>query len=266
MPKLRKTILPRIKKALKEKGLRRTVFACLRGPYQLFADYRKAKANYERPPVEDEFDLRYGVETSTRVHLTDLKIESENWIYAGGYWPSATEVVGEALSAISIRCEDFVFVDFGSGKGRVLLQASDLPFRKIIGVEFSSELHNIAVNNIGCYKSENQKCHEIESVCMDFTRFEIPREPLVAFLYNPSSKAITEMLAGNIAKSLAQYPRELWVIYVTPTYDVFEGGKPLDLRKLKSTGKYSIFSNSTASVGTGRDPQKQGVPPELTNI
>ena len=250
MPKLRKTILPRIKKALKEKGIRRTVLACLRGPYRLLADYRKAKANYERPAVEDEFDRRYGVETSTRVHLTDLKIDSENWIYAGGYWPSSTEVIREALAAISIRYEDFVFVDFGSGKGRVLLQASDLAFRKIIGVEFSSELHNIAVNNIKSYKSEAQKCHDIESVCKDFTLFEIPREPLVAFLYNPSSKTITEMLASNIAKSLEQYPRELWVIYVTPTYDVFEGGKPLQLRKLKSTDKYSIFSNTTRSVGT----------------
>ncbi len=55
----------------------------------------------DRPPVQDEFDLRYGVETSTRVHLTDLKIDSPNWIYAGGYWPTSTEVIHEALSGVA---------------------------------------------------------------------------------------------------------------------------------------------------------------------
>ena len=250
MPKIRKTILPRIKKALREKGLLKTAWASLRAPWHLIADYRKAKRNFERPVVQDEFDLRYGVETSTRVHLSDLEIDSPNWIYAGGYWPTSTAIIHEALSLLPIRFEDFVFVDFGSGKGRVLLQASDMPFRKIIGVEFASELHKIAVSNIGRYKSENQKCREIESVCMDFTLFEIPREPLVAFLYNPSSEAITAALANNIARSLVENPRELWVIYVTPTYNVFEGGHPLDLRKLKGNDKYAIFSNSDKALAT----------------
>jgi hypothetical protein len=244
MPKIRKTIVPRIKKALRERGILGTAWACLRGPYSLIVQYRKARHNYGHPPVQDEFDLRYGVETSTRVHLTDLKIDSPNWIYAGGYWPTSTEVIHEALSALPIRFEDFVFLDFGSGKGRVLLQASDLPFRKIIGVEFSSELHDIAVKNIGLYKSDGQECQEIEAVCMDFTQYEIPREPLVAFLYNPSSEAITAALVGNIARSLAENPRELWVIYVTPTYNVFEGGRPMDLRKVKVAEKYTIFSNT----------------------
>jgi hypothetical protein len=226
-----------------------TVWACLRGPWYIIADYKKAKRIFERPPVQDEFDLRYGVETSTRVHLTDLKIDSPNWIYAGGYWPTSTAIIHEALSALPIRYEDFVFVDFGSGKGRVLLQASDLPFRRIIGVEFSPELHNIAVSNIGRYKSDSQQCRKIESVCMDFIQFEIPREPLVAFLYNPSSEAITAALANNIAQSLMENPRELWVLYVTPTYNVFEGGRPLHLRKLKAvTDKYAIFSNTAKSL------------------
>jgi len=249
MPKLHKTILPRIKKALREKGVAQTAWACVRGPWRLITDYRKAKKHFNRPVVQDEFDLRYGVETSTRVHLTDLKIDSPNWIYAGGYWPTSTAIIHEALAALPIRYEDFVFVDFGSGKGRVLLQASDLPFCKIIGVEFSSELHNVALSNIGRYKSDNQKCRDIESVCMDFTLFEIPRGPLVAFVYNPSSESITAALAKNIAQSLKENPRELWVIYVTPAYSVFEGGRPLDLRKQKVVpGKYTIFSNTTASV------------------
>ena len=249
MPKIHKTILPRIKKALRERGVLGTAWACLRGPWSLVADYKKARRNFNRPSKQDEFDLRYGVETSTRVHLTDLKIDSPNWVHAGGYWPTSTAIIHEALSALPIHFEDFVFIDFGSGKGRVLLQASDLPFRKIMGVEFAFELHNTALKNIERYKSDSQKCREIESVCMDFTKFEIPRDPLVAFLYNPSSEAVTAALANNIARSLIENPRELWVIYVTPYYNVFEGGRPLDLRKMKTVSdRYTIFSNTTRSV------------------
>jgi hypothetical protein len=248
MPRIHKTILPRIKKRLAERGLIRTAWACFCGPWYLITEYRKARREFEHPVVQDDFDLRYGVETSTRVHVTDLKINNPNWVYSAGYWPTSTEIIKEALSGLPIRHEDFVFVDFGSGKGRVLLQASDFPFRRIIGVEFSFELHNIAEGNIGHYRSDRQKCREIVSVCMDFTQFEIPREPLVAFLYNPSSETITAALANRIARNLIETPRELWVIYVTPTYNVFEGGRPLNLHKLKATDKYAIFSNTSRSL------------------
>jgi hypothetical protein len=50
-------------------------------------------------------------------------------------------------------------------------------------------------------------------------------------------------LADNIAQSMRQHPRELWVFYVTPAYDVFESGKPLALRKIKSHPKYAVYTN-----------------------
>ena len=46
------------------------------------------------------------------------------------------------------RLRDFTFIDLGCGKGRVLLMASDYPFKKIIGVEFMPELHRAAQKNI----------------------------------------------------------------------------------------------------------------------
>jgi len=121
--------------------------------------------------------------------------------------------------------------------------ASEFPFRKIIGVEFSRELHEIAEQNILRYKSSTQKCRDITSICADFTQFPIPHEPLLVFLYNPSSLEITSALARNIAASLREHPRELWVLYVTPAYDVFESGNPLALRKINSTAKYTIYTN-----------------------
>lgn len=240
---MEKTILPTIRKSIQTRGLSETIWRCALGPYTLLRHYLKSRKLYVDYQEPDEFDRQHGIETSKRIHLTDLEIESPNWIYADGYWPTPPRVFQDALSALSSKHENLVFIDFGSGKGRVLLMASEFPFRRIIGVEFSSELHAIAQENILRYKSTTQKCRDIISVCADFTQFSIPPEPLFVFLYNPSSQQITSALARNIAQSLQEHPRELWVLYVTPAYDVFESGNPLALRKIKSTAKYAVYTN-----------------------
>jgi len=254
MPRLARTILPSIKRSLATRGFFGTLWRCVLGPYTLFERYIHSRQNYLDQRVNEDFDRQHGIETSKRVHLSDLKVESPNWIYCDGYWPTPPNVFQDALSALTSKPEDLVFVDFGSGKGRVLLMASELPFRKIIGVEFSSELHGIAQQNIRSYRSATQKCRDITCVCADFTQFPIPPEPLFVFLYNPSSKAITTDLAQNIAKSFEERPRELWVLYVTPAYDVFESGNPLALRKIKSTAQYTVYTNLPES---GIPPQRR---------
>jgi hypothetical protein len=52
------------------------------------------------------------------------------------------------MAALPWRPEDFTVIDFGSGKGRALIVASECPFRRIIGVEFALELHRDAQQNI----------------------------------------------------------------------------------------------------------------------
>jgi len=45
------------------------------------------------------------------------------------------------LEKLSINHSEFTFIDFGSGKGRVLFLASEYPYKKIIGVELARMLH-----------------------------------------------------------------------------------------------------------------------------
>jgi hypothetical protein len=51
---------------------------------------------------------------------------------------------GWPCEKLKIDPRDFTFTDFGSGEGRVLLIAAGLPFRAVVGVEFSAELNEIA--------------------------------------------------------------------------------------------------------------------------
>jgi hypothetical protein len=99
------------------------------------------------------------------------------------------------LAGLDIAFENYTFVDFRSGKGRALLPASEFPFRRILGLEFSPELHRTAEENIRRYNSATQKCRDIQSLNVDFADFALPPEASVLFFFHPCR--ISECCQGS---------------------------------------------------------------------
>jgi SAM-dependent methyltransferase len=136
----------------------------------------------------------------------------------------------------------FTFIDLGSGKGRTLLMASDYPFRRIIGVELLPALNAIAQQNVRQYKSKSQKCFDLESICADATRIDLPEDPLVIFLFNPFPEAPLAEAVNNINKSLRGKDRPVFVLYHNPEHEnVLLSCESLE--KLCGAHQYSIFRN-----------------------
>jgi len=189
-----------------------------------------------------EFDRKFQVDTSGEIHLTELEIDSANSAFGNSYQPSPPKVFFEMLATIDIRYDDYTFIDLGSGKGLVLLLASNYPFRRIIGVEFSPELHRIAEQNIRNYQNPAQQCRSIESLLGDAVEYRIPEEPEVLYLFNPFNEKIMEVLGANIRRSLESHPRPLFVLYKNPIANaVFEGGQ--FLTAVKVTKEYAIYKH-----------------------
>ena len=95
------------------------------------------------------FDGKYSTDTGgVRDIGTFDVVDAPAARYAVRYDPSSPELVRTQLANLKIGFERFTFIDFGSGKGRVLMLAAGFPFKEMIGVEFSRELHEIAVKNI----------------------------------------------------------------------------------------------------------------------
>jgi SAM-dependent methyltransferase len=101
------------------------------------------------------FDRKYGTDTGGYLGPEELVNGRANDALNHGYSAIAPSVFHEAcrrwretLPDVSGRIEAYNFVDVGAGKGRALLLASELPFRKIIGVELSAELSSMAQNNV----------------------------------------------------------------------------------------------------------------------
>jgi SAM-dependent methyltransferase len=177
--------------------------------------------------ARSKFDESYGVDTDGdvgggsderrgRTFLSDLEIPSPNWIYGQDYSPIAPDRFNRILASLTLNFEECVFVDFGSGKGRALLLASELPFKKIIGIEFSPQLHAIAQSNIRKYSSPTQLCNSLESICMDFTAFQLPPEPCVLYFLDPCRATIHLQILENIRKSWEACPRKIVIIYISP--------------------------------------------------
>jgi hypothetical protein len=165
---------------------------------------------------DQRFDRKFGVDTCGLAMLSDLSIKSshsENCVY---YTGTPVALVQRTLSCLPNALQDFVFVDFGSGKGRILLVASKLPFKRIIGVEFARELHEIATHNIRVYKSPEQRCFDIESIYIDACEFEIPSDKCVLYFYRPFQGRVFQQVLDRIDASYRAHPRKMYVIYCSP--------------------------------------------------
>jgi hypothetical protein len=163
-----------------------------------------------------EFDRTFGVDTGGLIPLSDLDIEDDNWVHGLMYAASPPQLFAEIMQNLPIRHEDFAFIDFGSGKGRVLLMASQFPFTRIVGVEFSRGLHEIAQRNIAAYRGSAQRCRSLASICMDAATWPIPSERAVFYLYRPFDEEVLTAVLGNIEKSLSAHTREVFVVYMNP--------------------------------------------------
>ncbi|MBE3119989.1 MAG: class I SAM-dependent methyltransferase, partial [Candidatus Atribacteria bacterium] len=170
----------------------------------------------ERKKRAMAFDEQFGVNTAGRIHQTRLKINNPNQLHAVLYEGSDPKYFRDAINALPIDYERFVLIDFGSGKGRAILLASEFPFKRIVGVEFSEELHRIAQENIRRFHSDKCKCKLIESICMDAIAYQLPNDHLVCYFFNPFDETLMAQMLANIRDFLSQNPREIFIVYYNP--------------------------------------------------
>jgi len=201
------------------RALKRKLFRAwlLRGPWGT----AKHIANYPRDLIRDrliarrrnavqaKFDREFNVDTAGIISLADLDVDSPTWIHGENYGPTSPATFAAIMAASSIDVSDFTFVDFGSGKGAVLLYALAFPFKEIIGMEFSSSLHQCAESNIARHPLANRTA--VRSIHGDATQFEIPDGPLFTFFNNPFSGVIRDAVLGNIRSSLDKSRRVVYV-------------------------------------------------------
>jgi hypothetical protein len=135
------------------------------------------------------------------------------------YVPSRWHWLPRALRYVDVSDRD-TFVDFGCGKGRIVHQAAKRPFGRVIGVEISPELAEVARKALGA-RSPQHRCRDVEIVVSDLTQFVVPDDLTTAYFFRPVKSAALEVVLRNIVDSIDRRPRRVRLIYVWPTRNTY---------------------------------------------
>lgn len=167
--------------------------------------------------LDFQFDLKYKTDTTSKIFLEKLNISSENKSRGNPYQPTMARPFNRLMGKILLPA-DSVMVDFGCGKGRVLLLAVLGGVRRAVGVEFSAELCEIARKNVKIVEKQVGRKLQIEIVEADVAHYNINDEQNIFFLFNPFDECILNKVIGNILKSLRRRERKILLIYYNPIY------------------------------------------------
>jgi SAM-dependent methyltransferase len=157
--------------------------------------------------ITNPFDREHGTRTGGMVLARRLSARSGNLPHAIRYQAVDPRDFHGAMREVSICPGEFTFIDIGCGKGRALLLARQLGFRRLIGVEFSPALVAAAMRNLG---------DAAEIVGVDAMRFHFPEEESVVYMYNPFREPVLSVVLKNLARSVASYPRPVYIVYLNP--------------------------------------------------
>ncbi len=146
------------------------------------------------------------------VPLENLGLADEDRV---DHLPSFWNTLPRILPQNEVGPKD-VLLDLGSGMGRIVVYAGmKYPFRRIIGVEVSPELHNIAQHNLARNRTR-LRCPQIELINSDVLNYRIPDDVTVVYLYNPFRGPVFQHVVDELERSIDRNSRKIRIIYLNP--------------------------------------------------
>ncbi len=189
------------------------------------------------------FDWKYKTDTRNIISLKDLTVTGENKERGSFYQPTMALSFNRLLDTIPLPPES-VLVDFGCGKGRVLLLAVLRGIRKAVGIEFSPELCEIARNNVRIVEKATGARLDIAVIEGDVTHYEIEDDQNVFFLFNPFDDVVLEAVVKNIQKSLQRKSRQIAIIYYNPVHShILDNSFPQKNRYIIGGEEYVLYKS-----------------------
>jgi SAM-dependent methyltransferase len=155
-------------------------------------------------------EWRRGIRTYGLISPADLGFSNPDIIE---YTPVTYSCFGRLITRITIDRRRDVFLDYGCGKGRAIILAAAYPFRRIVGVELSPTLAQMARENVARV-SGKLACKDIEIVTTDATLYTNLDDVTVIFMYNPFRGAVLSRVIANIRESLLNHQRNLTIVCV----------------------------------------------------
>lgn len=162
-------------------------------------------------------EKKYKINTIKIDNLQHQRIKSDNLKHASIYQGTNYYLIEKAFQFLKDENVNNNIIDFGSGKGRVMVVAAFYGFKKIIGIDFADPLCREAEINIEKIKSLYAGT-TFEVICDDALNFKINNETNVFFFFNPFDEVVMLQIVKNILFSVRQNQRKIFVVYINPLH------------------------------------------------
>jgi hypothetical protein len=157
---------------------------------------------------EEFYERRFGIRTRGKISLAALEIDDPDAVW---YAPTSYAAFFRSMKHVPVSG---AFVDYGSGLGRTLIAAATFPFVRVTGVELSQSLVTASLQNIA--KARGTICRNVDVICTNAAHWHVPPDVTVFHFYNPFLKQPLRTVVGNIAQSLNEAPRQIWIVFANP--------------------------------------------------
>lgn len=162
-------------------------------------------------------EKKYNIDTIRVDYLHHQKIESDNLKHASIYQGTNYFLIEKAFEFLKNENAIDQIVDFGCGKGRVLIVSAFYGFKKITGIEFGKLL---------CKKTEQNieklapffPSTDFKIICDDAVNYQIENETNVFFFFNPFDEVVMLQVVKNILASLKKNERKIYIVYINPLH------------------------------------------------
>jgi hypothetical protein len=165
---------------------------------------------------------RRGLWNSLMLAWTEWKQERKSGLHTRGFRHSGSAVNlhyqgAPYLPLTRILTETFtlsgniLFVDFGSGMGRVLFVAETCGFTELTGIELNAGLFKMAEENLTKFRHNSIANFSFQN--KNVLDFDFPDHPAVYFLFNPFDENVLQNLLGNYQRN-----NHSWFVYMNPVH------------------------------------------------
>jgi precorrin-6B methylase 2 len=166
--------------------------------------------------VDDRnYDKRNSTDTASHILIPELEVsDAEARKHAMIYRTLPERFIHYLISRLDINYQEYDFVDIGCGKGRVLLVASNFPFRSICGIDVSQTALKIAEKNVRTYRCADQKCFNIQIRNIDARYFEPRTANTVYYFFEPFHADTLDTVLTKIASKLRGQGKMIYVVCI----------------------------------------------------
>ena len=202
------------------------------------------------------FDLRYGTDTVQTVEVDELDVNGVRANQAQRYQPTGSLPFTRLMKLYRFPKEE-VLVDFGAGKGRVLLMGMLHGFRKVIGVEFSADLCRVARANIERLRARGFGLESAADVVhQDAGQYAFKDDESIFYFFHPFDDALLGRILDNVHASLERAPRPAWIVYYLP---VHAGALESRIPKFRLLGAHVLSGYDCKVYGTAPVDRRPGL-------